>query len=122
MKTMTPRERFHAVMNFEPFDQLPIVEWASWWDKTIDRWHGEGLDPAMTDRYDICRHFGVDVYPQGWYRAIRWDAPKPERHGAGLISTMEDYEKLRPYLFQILDEWPVKPEQLEEWAAWQKTG
>ncbi len=122
MKTMTPRERFHAVMNFEPFDQLPIVEWASWWDKTIDRWHEEGLDSNLTDRYDLCRHFGIDVYPQGWYRAIHWDAPKPERHGAGLISTLEDYEKLRPYLFQILDEWPVKPEQLEEWAAWQKTG
>jgi hypothetical protein len=122
MKPMTPRERFHAVMNFQPFDQLPVVEWAPWWDKTLERWRGEGLDPAQTDRYDICRHFDLDLYPQAWYWAIHWDAPKPKSHGAGLIATMADYEKLRPYLFRMMDTWPVNPEPLQTWAKWQKTG
>lgn len=63
---MTIRERFHAVMNFQPFDRLPIVEWAVWWDKTIERWHREGLPEAVVDRYEICRHFGQDVYLQDW--------------------------------------------------------
>ena len=40
---MTTRERFQAVMNFRPFDRLPLLEWAGWWDKTIQRWRGEGL-------------------------------------------------------------------------------
>lgn len=40
---MNARERFHAIMNFQPFDRLPLLEWAGWWDQTIDRWHGEGL-------------------------------------------------------------------------------
>ncbi|MBT9132163.1 MAG: hypothetical protein DDT33_00675 [Firmicutes bacterium] len=58
MDTMTTQERFQAVMNFEPFDRLPLWEWAGWWDETTDRWHKEGLSPHLTDRYDICRHFG----------------------------------------------------------------
>ena len=41
---MTNRERFQALMHFQPVDRLPIVEWASWWNETLDRWHGEGLD------------------------------------------------------------------------------
>ena len=36
-------ERFRAVMNFQPVDRLPRWEWAMWWDKTIERWHAEGL-------------------------------------------------------------------------------
>ncbi len=40
---MKTRERLHAIMDFEPFDRLPIIEWATWWDKTIERWRGEGL-------------------------------------------------------------------------------
>ena len=51
-------------MNFQPFDRLPILEWAIWWDKTIDRWHREGMPAVLTDRYDICRHFGLDLYKQ----------------------------------------------------------
>lgn len=122
MKPMTPRERFHAVMNFEPFDQLPIVEWAMWWDKTIERWRGEGLDPKLTDRYDICRHFGLDLYPQGWYRSVHPTVPRPKEHGAGLISGAEEYEALRSKLFQIEEEWPVNTKQLKEWAEWQAKG
>ena len=49
---VTPRERFHALMAFQPVDRLPVLEWAGWWTDTIDRWHGEGLDPALTDRPD----------------------------------------------------------------------
>ncbi|MCD4824888.1 MAG: hypothetical protein K8S55_09780, partial [Phycisphaerae bacterium] len=66
MNSMTTRERFKAVMNFQPFDRLPIVEWAAWWDQTLDRWYGESLPTDMTDRYDICRHFGLDLYMQDW--------------------------------------------------------
>ena len=41
---MTPRERFLAVFDFRTCnDRLRMVEWAAWWDKTIDRWKEEGL-------------------------------------------------------------------------------
>jgi len=35
---MNCRERFKAVMNFQKADRLPVMEWISWWDKTVDRW------------------------------------------------------------------------------------
>jgi hypothetical protein len=119
---MTVSERFHAVMNFEPFDRLPVMEWAAWWDKTVDRWHGEGLDPALTDRYDICRHFDLDLYCQAWPRARHWKAPKEETHGAGIIKTMDDYERIHEHLYVIEEGWPFKVEELQRWDTWQKAG
>jgi len=119
---MNPRERFHAVMNFQPFDRLPMLEWAGWWDKTIDRWHGEGLPADVTDRYDIGRHLGVEVYRQDWFRPTHWDAPKPVGHGAGILADEQDYDRLHHHLFQMLDRWPVDPDRWRAWAEEQKRG
>ena len=35
-------------MGFQPVDRLPRWEWAMWWDKTIARWHAEGLPTRLT--------------------------------------------------------------------------
>ena len=122
MEEMTTRERFHAVVDFKPFDRLPIVEWASWWDKTIDRWRGEGLPPNLTDRYDINRYFGQDVYWQDWFGIISPGAPTPAYHGAGIIEDMDGYERIRPLLFQINERWPLNPDAWRAAAARQRTG
>jgi len=50
---MNTRERFHAIMNFQPFDRLPVLEWAGWWDKTIERWHQEKLPKDLIDKHEI---------------------------------------------------------------------
>ncbi len=93
-------------MNFQPFDRLPILEWAGWWDKTIERWHGEELPAAITDRYDICQHFGLDQYKHYWISARRPACPKPVSHGSGLIESTEDYDRLLPALYptRLVDE------------------
>lgn len=39
---MNTRERFLAVLNFEPCDHPPYWEWA-YWPETLDRWYAEGL-------------------------------------------------------------------------------
>lgn len=122
MSSMTARERFHAVMSFQPFDSLPIIEWATWWDQTIHRWHGEGLPPRIIDRYDLYRHFEMDVYKQTWFPVIHWDCPGPQHHGAGILQTEADYERLRPYFYRILDDWPVNRREWKEWAVEQKQG
>lgn len=119
---MNTRERFHAIADFKPFDRLPILEWASWWDKTIERWHTEDLPANIKDRYDICRYFDLDMYFQQWYRAIHFDAPKPESHGAGIIKCMDDYEKLKQYLFRIDANWPVDNVNLSRYSQVQKQG
>jgi len=90
---MTTRERFQAVMNFQPFDRLPVVEWAAWWDRTIARWHDEGLPAEVADRYEINRFFEQDVWLQDWV-AVR--APgTPE----GTVRDEADYERIRERLF-----------------------
>jgi hypothetical protein len=126
--SMTVRERFQAIMRFEPFDRLPILEWAGWWDLTRKRWHSEGLPPECTDRYDVCAHFGQDCYRQDWFRPVHWEDPKAPSHGAGRLSAItagsieSAYEQLRPHLFRMLDAWPVDREKWARWAAMQQAG
>ncbi len=98
---MNTRERFHAVMNFKPFDRLPIVEWAGWWTQTLDRWHNERLPAELTDRYDICRHFGLDVYIQDWFRPRGPDCPAPAQHGEGILTNEAEYEAMLTHLFPL---------------------
>ena len=96
---MTTRERFLMVMNFEtPADRLPMVEWAAWWDVTVDRWKGEGLSPEL-DWEGVLHHFGLDVlmclgaWPQGP------GCPQASHHGAGIITDEAGYKAILPYLY-----------------------
>ncbi|HAU38822.1 MAG TPA: hypothetical protein DCX07_14040 [Phycisphaerales bacterium] len=113
---MNTRERFQAVMNFRSFDRLPVIEWAAWWDKTIARWHTEGLPATITDRYDLCRHFELDIYCQGRGRP---QTPKPKSHGGSLISSPDDYDVLRESIYKpdMVDQ-----ELWERWASFQHRG
>lgn len=100
---MTNRERFHKLMNFEPVDRLPVIEWATWWDKTIERWRSEGMPPVKrTDAgttFGIADIFGHDMYIQRWIGFMKKTAPSPAYHGAPLIHTMTDYKTIKPHLY-----------------------
>ena len=107
MKNMTTRERFQALMQFQPFDRLPLVEWATWWGDTLDRWRTEGLaedfsvnpsDPLEAN-CQLARFFGHDLYIQDWLPISRPGCPQPAFHGAGIIRSIDDYEKILPYLY-----------------------
>jgi hypothetical protein len=111
---MNTRERFHAIMNFEPFDRLPLLEWAAWWDKTIERWHGEGLPLQLNDGSAICEHFGLDIYKQDWFGIVARDCPPPRAHGASLVESEADYDRVLPYLYQ------AKPVDDKKWTHWAK--
>ncbi len=110
--TMNTRERFESAMNFKPFDRLPIIEWAAWWDRTIQRWHSEGLPETVTDRYAICKHFGLDVYKQDVILTCADNCPEPASHGAGIITCEADYEQILPYLY------PADAVDVELWQRW----
>ena len=107
---MTTRERFQAVLNFKPFDRLPVIEWAGWWRDTLDGWRTEGL-PTGIEGADIYRHLGMDVHYQDWARPRSPDFPKPEHHGAGFIKNESDYDNLKKYLY---------PENCINTEAWEK--
>jgi len=96
-------ERFRALMNFQPVDRLPRIEWAGWWDKTIERWRGEGLPTGLTDAFAIRSYLGLDPYRQWWWAPRGAKCPKPPGHGLGIIRTMDDYLKVLPHLY-----WPTR--------------
>jgi len=63
---MKNRERFLNTLNFKPVDRLPVIEWANWWNKTIDRWKKEGLPNDLVDSVEIREYFGLDRGRQWW--------------------------------------------------------
>jgi len=114
---MTHRERFHRLMNFQPVDRLPAVEWAGYWDKTLARWHDEGLPREWTDHFEIRRQFGLDPYRQLWPSNLGPDTPAASGHGAGIIADESDYERILPTLYPDprAPTGPLQP--LREWAG-----
>lgn len=104
-------------MNFQPVDRLPIVEWATWWDKTVTRFHSEGLPAPDTSRFShttaLARQFGHDVWQQVWMGWISGDAPAPAYHGAPRVETLEEYREFRKrYLSEKMAPNPALRDQL----------
>ena len=96
---MTVRERFIRTLNFEKVDgRLPMVEWAPWWDKTIERWKKEGL-PMKASQEDVLEYFGLDKF---FCIAATGgeDCPRPGSHGAPVITDEKSYEAIRSLLFK----------------------
>ena len=100
---MTHVERFNAVMNFESVDRYPRIEWAGYWDKTVDRWHAEGLDPELNDRQAIRETLGLDPYSQFWIAPRGGDTPRPASHGAGILTDEAQYDTILHTLYQLPD-------------------
>ncbi len=94
-------ERFRAVMSFQPVDRLPVIEWAPYWDKTVERWHGEGLPRELDDPFDVRTHFGLDPYRQFWLRAVDWSLPAYKAGLVGQVKGLGDYLALRPSLYRL---------------------
>ena len=98
MEEMTVKERFHASLNGESVDRLPMIEWAVWWNETVDRWKTEGL--PNPDRYEMYDYFGLDMYRETSCHAQTAHTPIAPSHGAPVAATEEAYEKILPTLYQ----------------------
>jgi hypothetical protein len=93
---MTPRERLNLVLNGGmPGDRLPMIEWAAWWDKTIQRWYGEGM-PSDLSWSGTLKYFGLDELVNIGATA---NVPPAPSHGAAVIVDENDYERLREELY-----------------------
>ena len=115
--SMTVRERFIATMEFKKADRLPVIEMFPWWDKTIHKWHTEGLPSSLTSREDICRHFDLEVYQIEWFSRSR-AANRPLGH-LGKSGGLKEYSEKKVMLFP----WPViNKQKWEKWAEQQKNG
>ena len=105
-------ERFRAVMNFEPVDRLPRIEWAMWWDETIANWKRQGLPGELESVFDIADYFGLDPYQQFWFSTTDPTIEAVQHHVEGIVSNMDDYLKVRPNLF------PDHGESIESMRPW----
>ena len=121
MTPMNHVERFRAVMNFQPVDRLPVWEWAMWWDKTIERWHGEGLPRELTfDRvFEIARWFVLDPYQQFWFSTTQATIEATQHHVEGDVAGMDDYRRVKPRLYP---DHSRAIESMRPWGERQKRG
>ncbi|HET6455173.1 MAG TPA: uroporphyrinogen decarboxylase family protein [Armatimonadota bacterium] len=110
-------ERFRAIMNFQPVDRLPMWEWAMWWDKTINRWHAEGLPDNLTSVFEISQYFGLDPYMQFWFSTTDNTIEAAQHHVKGTLSNMDDYLGLLPALYPAHD-----TQAMGAWAEKQSRG
>ena len=95
---MTNRERVKAILNGEKADRLPMVEWASWWDQTTNRWVEQGA-PHISGPDTLQNYFGLDALRQIWIGPKGPGCPGPSRHGGEIMIDEADYEALKPYLY-----------------------
>ena len=93
---MTNGERFRAFFaRSKELDRAPVIEWATWWDLTLKEWHKEGLPEGV----DLNAYWGLDELKQFWLPIKSAGCPAPASHGAAIMETEEDYERIRPFLF-----------------------
>ena len=118
---MTHVERFRAVMDFQPIDRFPMWEWAMWWDKTIERWHTEGLprDLKPSQVFEIAQYFGLDPYQQFWFSTTEATIEATQHHIEGAVSTMDDYLRLKPSIFP---DHTASIEAMRPWSQLQARG
>jgi hypothetical protein len=97
---LNSRERFRRILNFEPVDRMPMIEWAPTWNLTADRWVSEGLDISGKLYAEIQQSMGLDLLSQ-IYMPIKVPEtfPVPASHGAPVITCAEDYDRLRSSLY-----------------------
>jgi hypothetical protein len=116
---MKNRNRFIDTLNFKKTDRLPVVEWASWWDKTIDRWKTEGLPDNLSDQGDIRDFFGLDALRQQWIEPRKSSIPDNHINYKPLVTSFDDYTNIKEHLFP---ENPFNPEEIKDWAKQQEAG
>src|ERR1051326_6895912 len=60
---MTARERFQKVMSYKPVDRCVYSAWTNAWPETVERWKGEGYDPAREPIFPADRW----IFHGGWF-------------------------------------------------------
>lgn len=98
---MTAEERFASVVAGRPVDRLPVIEWAPWWDKTVESWKKQGIPEEFCDYEELQEYFGLDKCIQTCAGPESADTPSPAGFGLGIMKTAEDYTgRIRPTLYR----------------------
>jgi hypothetical protein len=73
-----------------------MIEFAWWWDKTMERWIGEGFPPGLGLEQSQ-QYFGLDE-SHFLLSSSPW-TPEAQSHGAAVISGEREYEALKGQIF-----------------------
>ena len=84
-------------MNGLPTDGMPVMEWAYWWDKTLDIWHEQGLPKGLNED-QMQDYFHLAHHRQFWLAHKAAGCPADTSHGSGIIMDEDDYDAIRKYL------------------------
>ena len=72
---MNNRERFNAIMHYQPFDRCLLVDF-NFWAETLPEWYKQGLPTSVVGR-NSHRYFGLDASlsggDQGWEVGVNVD-------------------------------------------------
>ncbi|MBN2851470.1 MAG: hypothetical protein JXQ23_01900 [Clostridia bacterium] len=95
---MKNTERVRNTLNFKKVDdRLPMMEWAGWWDKTLERFRQEGVSRDI-GADELREHLGLDMFRQFWIspktQEYRYMTAEEKR-----IVDMTSYEKVKKYLY-----------------------
>ena len=97
---MKNTERFDKVLAFsDELDRTPVIEWAGWWDKTIDNWRQQGLPETVGNNEEIKDFFGQDKLHQFWLPVRDSGCPRAPSHGAPIMINERDYAEIKKYLY-----------------------
>jgi hypothetical protein len=58
---MSPKQRFEAIMSYQPFDRIIDTEFG-YWNQTLQRWHEEGLPREIDSELKANAFFGFDKW------------------------------------------------------------
>lgn len=96
---MTASERFKRYLAGEPVDRCPAIEWAPWWNQTVNRWKGEGLPAEANTDEEIQSFFGLEkcIRTRVTYRTAA--TPKAPGSGLGIVEDEDDWQEIKKTMF-----------------------
>lgn len=110
---MTASERVGNLIRGKSFDRLPVMEWAPWWHLTVERWLREGLPKEKSGYAELQDYFGLDKCIQSYFPVRTAQTPVEKSHGAGIIKSEEDFERIKNTMFPDVSK--MIPKEHFEW-------
>lgn len=95
---MSNRDNLLAVLNFEKPERMPMIEWASFWDKTVDNWRKANPNCPFNSK-ELFRFFGLDCHEQFWISPRSPKCPAAKSYGSPIITTKKEYNEIKKHLY-----------------------
>ena len=96
---MTASDRFRRYLSGEPVDRCPVIEWAPWWNLTVERWKNEGLPADANTDEEIQNFFGLEKCLRTRISYRTASTPKAPGSGLGIVEDENDWKEVKKTMF-----------------------